>query len=1533
MKLTLTTYNYTGNHQSILRNRYCIYVAFHVNSPRPRAREKTTNSITIIMASSFNPFRTCACQIIFRPIAKVDSTLGVEITPNVESTFAIGRKIIWQAHVRKGLNEDAIMINFTNNCERRKSVKLYDRSEVTYGGRRRREAILRRKLTSAAASRIRYINARDSQSLRCVGNSSSSSSSKGCGGENSNSSKQPLWGQIREDTLLPPSRRNASSNASTPTSFDGSHKKRNSPSKKWSIDGLFKRVSSLLDHSASVSSVSSAESSSSSTTGGSSPSSSLEELPLAAVTSNFRGASEYDTGNFPRVAELDAVRATRPIVWISAPDSTGIIDNDDATMSSAGRGHRHQRSSAALLTEAATAAPHNCCCSCGSSSPNNGRRCKGPTKARVESRRSSVIADCSSSSDMDESGGGGGGNGSGSWRNSGSNNPTNKRRSRASRTERYLKRQCGAVNGLVNNNGGNNDSTCALECHSGSDSKPRAVASRIVADSNLDRLRPPGVLEGTPRMLPYRLDSATRPRSEVPEMPSKKYAFQSEQAKHIYALPSTSTTSGNGQRIRSGNSNSVSPASTSATSANGANNPLVQQTLQYFSRFNDNDNDAAVTAARIKPVPKPRKLYPHPQQQQQQQKRISAPPVPPSRDSSSSRSLLVNGLPIDRYNDTILQQLQQSTSDKENNSEYSLERHSISSPSCEVRLINEGRLLLAGDNGYGRTIPLRDTRNNSVTSPARLSGRVSSLTQSPSSLGGPPPPPLPEKPKYSQQSQSRSQPPLQRSLPLRRPRSRQDSANLESALEELETIFNSLHLDADEQLLDRAERRTLEEMHYRGLTASPVPFDAEDDPIARRKTWADSNLLGQDEVDRAAAEHRLRDDMAFRRMQSANRQDSRPASSCAGLESISYLMTPVPFGGENSPRRWEDATKQQQQQQQQQQLQNGRKKRVEPDVTLDDVVFRMRHHANNTLKIADPQPPFGIPLGPIATATESDYLHSQAPSCSPASGRSAYIPSREPDLVTDDLAYRALRKDASSACSSHHHHHRRPSQSSPMSFCSPVPSTPSPLHFGSSGRSNGSFKKRHRSLSSNLYGVISSSQSPTGRGKGYVDDDDNDDDDLDSCRSGSQAAIVSDSESLGFTNDSSSFRDATSGHVTSEEPCPRVRVVVVDRQSSELDLSSKSCEVHRSEDDVRSKDRSRSGEPTHDNSSASFATCDASVAGGSAKARNTSPEETTTAKAEPENSAYKKLCQDLENLVQLTKGIDSNVPASTARATTATKSVAASNNKPTAALRVMSASEIIDGIARDDDKDDQKEKDEEEDKVDGQSTIKREISTVLDDLKNLRETCREDIKRCRESELLQPSKPIGSSALESSSSTEATTAPTASGSAREKCDNRDNSSKAFMRSVREAKLAGDWKESTPRARTDDGQQLTISDDDPDHPRRRGRQREQQPPAALRSRANDWEGERAAEASAVVTCSLLGTVLSRDNQRRGVELFGQATAASARLTAKCIRHITNNSNGNGNNNNNNNNNNLTAQCCCCILLVFFLVLLIAIQYVP
>ncbi|KAL6255844.1 hypothetical protein P5V15_013086 [Pogonomyrmex californicus] len=208
---------------------------------------------------------------------------------------------------------------------------------------------------------------------------------------------------------------------------------------------------------------------------------------------------------------------------------------------------------------------------------------------------------------------------------------------------------------------------------------------------------------------------------------------------------------------------------------------------------------------------------------------------------------------------------------------------------------------------------------------------------------------------------------------------RRSSKNLEEALSELEAIYNSLRL-GDEDLLDRAERRSMEEFHQKQEQSKSVSLDA-------------MSVITPDSPDRT------KDDMAYRRMHPKERPTS--LSDIAGqstLSSISYLITSPVLSGRDSA---DDLVRL---------PLTCPSRRDEPDVTRDDVVFRSISHANNTLRIIDPQPPFGIPLGPVTTATESDYLHTTP--TKPEQPRSPYIPQCEPDVVTDDLAYRALRKDA-----------------------------------------------------------------------------------------------------------------------------------------------------------------------------------------------------------------------------------------------------------------------------------------------------------------------------------------------------------------------------------------------------------------------------------------------------------------------------------------------------------------------------------------
>ncbi|KPI97231.1 hypothetical protein RR46_09138 [Papilio xuthus] len=208
---------------------------------------------------------------------------------------------------------------------------------------------------------------------------------------------------------------------------------------------------------------------------------------------------------------------------------------------------------------------------------------------------------------------------------------------------------------------------------------------------------------------------------------------------------------------------------------------------------------------------------------------------------------------------------------------------------------------------------------------------------------------------------------------------RRKSTNLDDALNELEAIYNSLGL-GDEDLLDRAERRELmtpkfndqfndwngndNEIQLRSQPTTPLRR------ISRRSTLPD----------------KLQDDMAFRRMNSFSKKD-KPSTKESQAQ-ISYMLASpvyVPYVSDDDKNS----------------------ERNEPDIVYDDVVYRNIKQTNNRLKTLDPQPPFGIPVGPVSPAPQSDYLHATPEN----KGRSRFVPKRSPDIVSDDLAYRSLRKD------------------------------------------------------------------------------------------------------------------------------------------------------------------------------------------------------------------------------------------------------------------------------------------------------------------------------------------------------------------------------------------------------------------------------------------------------------------------------------------------------------------------------------------
>eukprot|EP00090_Calanus_glacialis_P037984 TRINITY_DN6607_c0_g1_i1.p1 TRINITY_DN6607_c0_g1~~TRINITY_DN6607_c0_g1_i1.p1 ORF type:complete len:1476 (-),score=228.81 TRINITY_DN6607_c0_g1_i1:131-4558(-) len=237
-------------------------------------------------------------------------------------------------------------------------------------------------------------------------------------------------------------------------------------------------------------------------------------------------------------------------------------------------------------------------------------------------------------------------------------------------------------------------------------------------------------------------------------------------------------------------------------------------------------------------------------------------------------------------------------------------------------------------------------------------------------------------------------------------------SHFEEALNELEVICNNIANDED--LLDRAERRDLPTVHqeliWRGResdnatedtshnTSGEIAFSDLDNIMNWNTSSSFENIAGFVTPSRARTPSSRRsgvtdkklDDMAFRKIMAANKVPTTNANMM-GLGNQSYLLLSPVLSPAASCLNVHD-------------YQFGQDD--EPDTRTDDVLFRNIRDANLT-KVIDPQPMFGIPLGPVSGGANSDYLHAVPE----GKYRSTFHPMRNHDIVKDDLAFRILRKD------------------------------------------------------------------------------------------------------------------------------------------------------------------------------------------------------------------------------------------------------------------------------------------------------------------------------------------------------------------------------------------------------------------------------------------------------------------------------------------------------------------------------------------
>ena len=235
-------------------------------------------------------------------------------------------------------------------------------------------------------------------------------------------------------------------------------------------------------------------------------------------------------------------------------------------------------------------------------------------------------------------------------------------------------------------------------------------------------------------------------------------------------------------------------------------------------------------------------------------------------------------------------------------------------------------------------------------------------------------------------------------------------SRFEEAIKELEMAYNNIANDED--LLDRAERRDLP-------TAHQLLIWRERDSDLSHNTSAESAVSDFDNFinwntsssfehlpsrartpanRRSGLSDKTLDDMAFRRISAANKVPGTLAN-ISELANQSYLAMTTALSTSCADTA-EEA--------------HDQADSDEPDIRIDDVLFRNIRDANK-IKIIEPQPKFGIPLGPVTGGANSDYLHAVPD----GKYRSTFNSMRNPDLVKDDLAFRHLRKDDNPSDPSH----------------------------------------------------------------------------------------------------------------------------------------------------------------------------------------------------------------------------------------------------------------------------------------------------------------------------------------------------------------------------------------------------------------------------------------------------------------------------------------------------------------------------------